>query len=528
MRNGNNAIVLLSAKIDTFKEDAILIYMSPQDIPQLDNIDLQQFEQLIGMESFTWDGQEKKMKLIQTLVNQRLTSLREKIREELIHLGWNSSRADGEAKNRTSNISQQTVTLENGQKQFVFGRGDHARGVKRKRGYDKNPPLNILIPAHIDTVGINGEQKLLEFHHDAGNPDHIKARGTYDMLGAALNSIALISDIRVPRGMNVFFAFTFDEEIHSAGAKALMKSWDWWKDIDIVLSSEIGHIDRPENDAGMSLIMGRRGRQKYHVALEVQDAGRGHFAEGHVRSASTGMHEAGFLNRERFFHAKLTGKSKLQQTHPFFGDETLQDGDALSVSSSVSDQKKMQDPTKPLHSANSQTSSPTDIANMYYNILSVPPRTLQSSLEQQQRVFDDIAKYCNWASHSIHCTVTQNEMETSYEPFEMPQNHPLVNIVRNNLAALSGEEVQFAYAPSVADENLYAADLRHRSPQRKSFLPHQGVLSIPYLGDNAHRIDEWVSVGDLARVRHAIRGLLESSTGLIQLRETKRQMNRKR
>jgi hypothetical protein len=97
MRNGNNAIVLLSAKIDTFKEDAILIYMSPQDIPQLDNIDLQQFEQLIGMESFTWDGQEKKMKLIQTLVNQRLTSLREKIREELMEFKpcrWGSKKSN--------------------------------------------------------------------------------------------------------------------------------------------------------------------------------------------------------------------------------------------------------------------------------------------------------------------------------------------------------------------------------------------------------------------------------------------------
>ena len=455
--------------------------MAPEAFPELSDLDLKQLSALIEQRSVTWDEQIATILLVRDLFEERRNqvSLRGL---SLLMSGLDQASRVGRSESNVAPV-------------FVIGRGDHTAEETSRT----TRPLNVLIPAHVDTV--KATDALFAMNHDAAEPDRAIGRGIYDMKGAVLNSLELATTIKVPLGMNVYFAFLIDEEKHSRGVRALMQQWPMWNQIDVVLSSEIGHVEVPPDDLAMRYILGRRGRQKHKVSLSVDPDGRGHFADGHVRSASAALMQALHTVWERFYHggSHMNAQPRLQLPHPLFDEETLEIG---AVSSA--------DPGQSLSLA------PTS-ADAYFNILSVPPRTIEQGLLEQQQLFAEINATQAWQRHRIAYTIGPNPYETSYPAFVMPDTHPLAELTRKILTRVAGVPAVPAYAKSVADENLLAAAMQHSRDGQAFGVPHMGVISIPPLGGNAHRPDEWGSLHDIARVRHAFHLLIEDPEGLQKL-----------
>jgi acetylornithine deacetylase/succinyl-diaminopimelate desuccinylase-like protein len=490
--------------------------LSSDDLRPSD-LDMQQFEQLVGRESVTWAGQELKMRAVRGMIKQRIDTLMGGV--------------------TPSDLRYHEVRLANGKTQLIVGRGEQRRHLSKRQ-----QTLNVLVPSHIDTVALQSLD-LLKLVRNPKNPDEVNVRGGYDMLGQELNSIALSPVVRVPRGMNVFFASTFDEERNSLGAQAVIdpKSWEWWPDIDIVLSSEIGHVPVEKHAEGTPYIVGRRGRLKYHLTLTVDEAARGHFADRHVRSAKQAIAEAIYLLINRFNRADIQvapNIKPLKKKHAHLDEERLEFGSGATSNTEellLSELEQLLQTTGDIRSQlaqvvqkrrsdlelRDQPSTPPTQEEIYYSIQSVVGRKTSDSLREQRTAIDQIAKHCEWRDHGISWTLTANERETSYEAFELPPKHPLNTVVERILARI-GKPGLPVHAPSVADENLYAAAILSRPSNNGVFRPYQGVISIPPLGDNAHRIDEWVSLTSLMRSRHAIRSLIEDEDGLIKLRDMKR------
>jgi len=417
------------------------------------------------------------MELIRTLVNERRSSMQ----------------------SATSDLRLYTSSLPNGKKQLIIGRGQQDLTANRKKS--KHTPLNVFVPAHIDVYPYDKETQL-KLSYDSKNKNKVYGRGVYDMHAGVLNGIALATSVKPPKGMNVFYAFTYDEEEKSEGAKAIINSWEWWKYIDIVLSSEIGHIEVPDDDDRMRYILGRRGRQKYHVQVDVDEQAYGHFAEGHVRSASEALVEGSGLIRDSFNHGSEISK-KLMKQHSLLGDEKAEWGTVMGRASNL------------------PKSAPPRSAEFYYNILSVPDRTLEGSLAEQQGLLQNIARHAEWAKHHITAALTHNPEETSYEPYIMGADHPAQKIAAGILTRISGGAVP-AYAPSVADENLYAAALHNKEHGRHPYAEHKAIITIPPRGDGAHRLNEHVYLSSIASTKHALRMLIQDPQGLQQLTRFKR------
>jgi len=472
-----------------------------RDIPPLTDLDRDQFRRMTAQESASWEGQAAKTELLQRFIRERISQAA-------------SGSGIRKAGKKDADLVMDTFPVKD-HKMLLVGKGSGIHELmfpthSRRGNRIRQDHLNVLVPAHIDTVDPEAPD-LLRMRTDPADEDRVMGRGVYDMGAAVLNGVALPSVLDVPEGINVIFAFPYDEERNSEGAKALIEKWQTWKDIDIVLSSEIGHVDVQPGETGMGYIMGRRGRIKYHLNLTVEDNGRGHFADGHVRSASQALGEASYLVDDAFYHNRIiNGKKLLSREHPNFHREKLEHGESSTFSS------------------DGVTSSPPETADMFYNIQSVPGRSLEESLAEQQSLLAEIARISNWTGHRIRHHVTQNSQETSYEGYIMPEDHLLPKITADILTQISGGAIP-KYGPSVADENLYFSGLHLSSAAggksgKKYLPPYRGVMTIPPVGGNAHRLDEWVSWRDIARVRHAMRQLIEHEAGLQKILKVKRRL----
>lgn len=467
----------------------------------LEDIDLKQFEKLTLQESHTWEGQIKKLGMIENMVRERVSYRQQQVRLELLKT-MRTDLTDKERLNREIEMRVPTPII----KRVMGLRNGGYTLIVTKMGKQEvsAKPLTILIPAHADAV--KSEEHLRIFRRNPANPDQAMARWVYDMGAAVMNNIALAADVKVPDGMCVHFAFTMGEETHSDSAKAIADAdhphhWRQWEDVEIIVSSEIGHVDVPsEGDKAMRYIMGRRGREKWQLKAEVATSSQGHFANPHVRSATHALGEALYLLNDRFHHCKIVGIGKSPRKRSFadLGPEILE---FTTEDAKANDER---------------TTSSAESGSLFFNIQTVPGREGGQSLEEElNEDLDEIAQHCEWTKHGIQHSLSKNAIdgETSYPAYVMPPNHILGRITADILQKVSGVAPVLTYGRSVADENFYAHALLKRSGKTSFDGMFQGVITIPIIGDNAHEDGEWVSLSDMLRVRKAIKMLIEDPDG---------------
>lgn len=474
-------------------------------------IDIVQLELLTEQESITWSGQQKKMEMVLQCIQRRVDVERMRVADELQKDRWSSQSATLEAMKRVPGFSLQNVStlgtpwsdtkrgeiLQSGA-QLVIGRGDHTLSPDDRQ---TGTSFSVFIPAHVDVYPKAKANRRRQFSTREDGQGRVfgEGDGVYDMGAAVLNSIALAATLTVPKGMNVFFGFTMDEERDSRGALGLIKNWDPWPSVDIVLSSEIGHIHVPEEEYdAMNYILGRRGRQKFRVDFKVHDASQGHFGDAHVRSATSAKMAAQYLLWQSYYHGEPFGISKqLREEDAVLGQDILELGN---------DQAATED---------GRTSSSPNKAWFAFSVQTVK-RTMQDTHNLLKSLFRQMDEREGWTSkHNIAWTLSTLEgEEESYDPYHLPYDHPLAQTVAGVLNKMTRGKANAAYAPSVADENVYAAALKGHGVH-----PARGVVTIPVIGLNAHRHDECVWLEDMMRVREAMRRLIEEPDGLIQLRK---------
>ncbi len=460
--------------------------------PPLSSLDEDQFGMLTSQESHTLKGQFLKMVLIERFIEQR--------RQEKIIQLENKFMGDGLTEEQAEKKAEKQMQLRI-QKMAV---DKHRYNLIVGKGSGREARYTIMIPAHIDTVK-PADPSLLELRTDSRYPDRKRGLGVWDMGAAVLNNIALAVETMVPEGMQVYFVFTVDEEEDSAGAFKLIKQWSEWKYVDLVLSSEIGPLSvvPRDEDTAMRYILARRGRLKMEGSISLEKDVQAHGALDGAANACEAYSDWSYYAR-RAFRKGLSSKPPLQREHPLLGKEQI------SLGSVVSD--------KPEGYFN-----PNRVDFQYF-IQLVPPGTLDSSLEAQKKVFENLSNLANWAKDGIRYTLGYLSTETSYDPYSMPVDahgkpllHPAVKVVQDVLRSVSGIEPVPAGAVSVADETLYAAAMLKELPGNTFQNTNKGVITIPIVGNRAHNRKEWVSWSDTARVRHAIKMLIEDLIGFRQI-----------
>ncbi len=484
----------------------------PMNTPVLEKIDHSQFERLTAQESFTILGQARKIDLIEQLITERVKAhLGHEVAvvtEELLSKGETSSEDEIHklADSRLQKLDIQEIRFSDKRRNLIVGKGS-----------GRSAAYTIMIPAHVDTFRLKKKsfpKELLTLQQDPLESDRMRGHGVWDMGAAVLNNVALAADVRVPDGMQIYFVFTVDEEADSIGAKAMIKHWPAWHDVDLVLSSEIGPLsDIPgEGDTAMRYILARRGRRKMRGRIKIAKEYRGHGAVSNVPNAREALYEWAHYAKQRFNESVMVGGKvlpPLQKKHPLLPEEKLDFGGGKTLG-------------KP------EGQGHPNLEEFDLHVQTVPPSTLASVLADQIAVFNELKQRGEWARYGISNRL-RSFPGTSYPPYSMPIDlgtgvplpHTAVTIVQNILRNVSGMEPVAAGANSNADECLYAhAMLKALEEKTGTYTfegTNKGVITLPIIGNKAHNLREWVSWSDTARVRQALKMLIEDPSGFCLL-----------
>lgn len=472
-------------------------------IPSLSTIDEVQMAQLTMQESFTVEGQAKKARMIEEGIRHRYELERQKALRTL-NIGDYPNRGDLERAldNLVQPIKFKHIDLgdgrfvliaEKGADHFVPDTATHEDGPTRER-----PLYSVMVPAHYDTVP--GENLSLDRHGDKWS-----GLGVYDMGAAVLNGMALSVETKVPEGMKVYWVFTPDEEMTSRGARLLIEKWDRFREIDCVLSSEIGPLDpMRDGERHMRVIAARSGRHKFVGNITISPNSQGHGALGNIPNASDAVIELFMRMRDRFYSGysdpkalHLPHEPRLQKDHDALGSEQFETGVLQTVK-------------RPGY-------FPPHAATFDFAIKTVPPSKIAEMEAVIKRIAKGIAKRGQWDMYGIQWDIETNPHAASYAPYSMPTGHRILGITSEIIQRVSGVAPKFVGAPSVADECDYAAAmlaLRHIDSFEGTDI---GISNLPINGDLAHHPGEWVSRSDTARVRHVVKLLLERPEGLSRM-----------
>lgn len=457
--------------------------------------DLDDFARLTEQESYSIEGQVKKMQLVEDIIRTRFDRKRQALANDLQkNRGLHGAELDAELQRSCQKIRITRMELGDGRFNLIIEKGEG----DSDDGFDPSF-FRVMIPAHVDTVQSGARTEL---DQDLQHPDRLTGLGVYDMTQGVLNSIALAVDVQVPKGLKVYFTFTVDEEMHSAGAAELVSQWEAWPHIRCVLSSEIGPLPpQPEGSNGMRLITSRAGRVKFIGNLSIDPRSQGHGAQDDLPSAGHALREWQNLLEDRFYHGyrasdDVEHEPLQQRVHALLGREKIEDGPY----SAEKTRKGYMD---------------TDRARFEFALKMVPPSSIDEYVAHIRRWSKGIAKRGQWQQFGISHTINQNHAETSYSPYEMPSDHPFVVIASETIRRLTGVAPEITGAPSVADECLYAEELRGEHASFQGL--HKGIITIPVNGDKAHHPDEWVSKRSVMRVRAVMRMLLEDPHGFSSL-----------
>jgi len=462
----------------------------------LEQIDYTQLFALTEQESVTVDGQIAKMRLVEEMILARLNDMRRRLFARL-----QSSVAGEEARETAVASQMQALRIHH----LDLGDGRYNLIVERGEGDDETPDTTIyrvMVVAHVDTV--EGLPHHNQLEQDLANPDRWKGRGVYDMGAGVINSIALASAVQVPEGMKVYFVFTVDEEEDSLGALQLVRQWDVWPHIDAVISSDIGPLKPlPDDDPRMRLIIARCGREKCLGTITIAPGQQGHGAQTGLPNASDALVELLGSMREQFYRGRKGSagerdESPVQQSHSLLGVEEFETG---AVTSTQRDGYVLPHEAK-----------------FRFAVKTVPPTARGEMLKKMKRTASGIAHRGEWhGKHGIDHTLVADDSETSYPPYEMPDKHPMVRVAAGILRRISGVDPEIVGGPSVADECVYADSMLEGMELPSFDKTPRGIITIPPNGDHAHSPDEWVSKMNIARVRQAVRLLIENPDGLISL-----------
>jgi acetylornithine deacetylase/succinyl-diaminopimelate desuccinylase-like protein len=266
-------------------------------IPALQEVDEEQMAALTAQESFSIEGQIRKMAMVGGFIRDRYERARQ---QALISLGDTSDLSSEMQDVRVNALVQplefERIDVGDGRFNLIVSKGLKYE-IKDGEPVRVPPRYSVMIPAHVDTV--IDKKPRLELRTQG---DKWEGLGVYDMGAAVLNGIALAVETKVPDGMEVHFVFTPDEEMHSRGARQLMQKWVRWPEIDCVLSSEIGPIPPLKSgDKHMRLITGRSGRQKFVGNITINPQHQGHGAQEGIPNASDALIELLSALRSAFF-----------------------------------------------------------------------------------------------------------------------------------------------------------------------------------------------------------------------------------
>lgn len=472
------------------------------DIPPLDKMDHRHFEALTAQESFSIDGQRKKMEMIEKMIWERWKVGWQRVRTELMERELRGELLREELDRRVQMISVSRLPLGDGRFNLIVEK----RGRRTSR---EKKPLSIMVPAHVDTV--NASEHLLELRTDVADADRYTGRGVYDMGAGVLNAMYLAAEVDVPDDMTAYFIFTVDEEKDSKGVKALIQEWKAWQDIDIVISNEIGPDETKRPPTGRVIHTGRRGRGKWLGTIDVHK--RGHQAKRGVPNSSEALIEVLGKVKQRFYEGKLSAdpgqvveriEPPIQLKHDLLEEEILEFGELKSM--------------KPFPGYVPPSAAGFDLSAQLVpgsdrDEEGRPITRVEAVYRQIKKVFQEIAKAGKWEDFQIDWTFIRNLTETSYEPYAMPANHPVSRIVREIYERVANVMVSETGATSVADECELAESMLERLPNNTFEGNIAGVISLPTEGGEAHNDDEWVSKRSIAEVRHIMRLLIEDPDG---------------
>lgn len=514
----------------------------PEAYDRMSELDLRQFDTFLKQEGYTKQGQVARLNMIEPMIMSRVEKWKKERRRELV--AQEKSEVEIDAAIRTE---FQPLHFE-----YIYDDGVLAAVIVEKSSLPSGEKADytVFIPAHADSIvprwpSYNPAEQSAQPNEETGL---IESVGAWDEGAAVMNAVSVIADVRIAQGLRVYTAFTRGEESpQSTGAKALIAQWKPMEDIDLILSNEIGPFPESampaKGDMAMRYVVARPGRYRMFAKFKVIDDARGHASLPTLPNAQKERdHFQVFL--EHMFsgddHHGFTypdGKVALKNGHDLLGEERIDTGkvwypakkNALMVGADVDDLGDNQ-------GADTDYVHPDEVCSKFY-IRLVPPSTLESKLQEIQQVHAHIGFIRDWAGNGIASIVEPFRGEMSYPPFAMPlpERNEAVRVTHEMLRTVSGIEPIATRGESVADENLYAEELRanlfHRAPVEgivaDPFVDSDcAVISIPPKGSHAHSPYESLDADDMMRTRHVLARLLRDPDGYASLAKerAKRQM----
>jgi acetylornithine deacetylase/succinyl-diaminopimelate desuccinylase-like protein len=375
--------------------------------------------------------------------------------------------------------------------------GDGRNVLVAEKGSHTNTLFTLMLYAHVDTVeGSEGWHERYELKREAGRISFIDA---WDMQAAIQQMISLAYTIEVPDGVNVFFAFAPDEERNSAGVEALLR-WHRMREVDLVISSEIGPHPPSEPSHPVRVITSRMGSLKIDGTITTQ---RSHGALPGAPNALTEYQEAMHLLR-RIFARTFARKHPLHVR----GEEISDAGSSAHQSRTLDTVEKAEF----AYMVRTVPGSPLERALAIQRCCFCRPEELDAWLHDiltaHSRVFRDIHTLRRWAQKKVSCTLIQSRVRTSYEPYELDPASESVQLVSRAVREVCHphRDPVLVGAPSWADSNKFVA----------AGYP---CVDVPNNGDKAHETGSWVEERSVAMIREVFRHLIEVTlAGLVRER----------
>ena len=335
--------------------------------------------------------------------------------------------------------------------------------------------FTLMFYTHVDAVRPPASWANPHFHRREGK---IYGNAAWDMKYKIPIMISLAHTARVPKGMNVRFAFCPDEEKTSKGAHKLL-AWNKMKETDLVISGEIpGDVPQREPGAPMRFVTKRRGVVK--MTGEIWREERGHGSRAGVNAIREFSNANVLVQRYQKQFIKESGG-----THPILGHDELREAGLMAPKSKYQNTKRRLS------------------FDMNANVVpTARPRSFEDILRTYQDGFERIARARKWAANGIHHSLTRvdDSIDPSYLPYDQSSDHELFLPVREAIRNVCHPDQEATETPGIAwgDQNLFVA----------KGIPCFEVFAD---GSNCHDSNEWVCEEDIGKIREVFRHCIEQA-----------------
>lgn len=505
----------------------------PETYDRMSELDLRQFDAFLKQEGYTKQGQVARLNMIEPMIMSRVEKAKKERRRELV------AQRKGEAEiDAAIRAEFQPLRFE-----YIYDNGVPAAVIVEKSSLPpgEKADYTVFVPAHIDSIvprwpSYNPAEQGAQPNEETGM---IESVGAWDEGAAVMNAVSVAADVRIAPGLRLYAAFTRGEESpQSTGAKAIIAQWKPMEQVDLIVGNEIGPFPESampaKGDMAMRYVVARPGRYRMFAKFKVIDDARGHASLPTLPNAQKERDrfqvflEDVFSGDDHHGFRYPEGKAALKNRHDLLGEERIDTGKvwypvkkgAVMFDGDVDDFGDNQ-------GADTDYVHPDEVHAKFY-IRLVPPSTLETKLQEIQQVHAHIGFIRDWAGSGIASVVEPFRGEMSYPPFAMPppERNAAVRVTHEMLRTVSGVEPIATRGESVADENLYAEELRgnlfHRipteDPAADPFVDSDcAVISIPPWGNHAHSPYESLDADDMMRTRHVLARLLRDPDGYASI-----------